>query len=209
MQKLSNKRIMEAIRKLRQNDFSNDEILALFNLSLEDINKVFEKIKASLLDKFPNRLVIDFDKGPETTEEFIKAIEDKKGEVKDWARDVMKQPDFKNSKETGKCDIVFVTRSDLGLPETATLGEVEKVGRKFGLQKAPTQTGLKLCLLDINNYEKEKWYIIIIDPIKYSIGDSGIFYVGRDDDGLALGADYHNPDDVYPSGAVFAFALRK
>lgn len=143
-----------------------------------------------------------------TGEEWIKRLEDKGFRVGDYAKSVLRSPDFKPT--TGVTTEVAVLKGML-------FEDNDRITKKIRIEAAnrnfQTPNAEIACLIrELFTDEEIKamgltWIVAMHEPIKDSGGDPALLGASRDGVGRWLDTYYVKPDDRWFRGRGFAFAV--
>lgn len=142
-----------------------------------------------------------------TADDYRKAITAAGMKIGDWTKDIMSKPEFKIAETQTELELVRVSVGDLGFNKPARYDEICARAKELGLDLCPPEVGPALRLA-YKDQPMNEWLRIAMESIRGSDGYLLVFYVGRDGDGLWLGADYGYPDYVWGPGSGFVFARR-
>ncbi|TSC83408.1 MAG: Uncharacterized protein G01um101417_627 [Parcubacteria group bacterium Gr01-1014_17] len=143
-----------------------------------------------------------------TGEDWIKRLEGNGFRVGDYAKQVLRSPDFKPT--SGVTTEVAVLKGTLFEDNDRITKKIRAEADKRKLSKPNAELA---CLIRLKFTDKEiedmgLWYIVAMhEPINDSDGYPGLLGSGRDVDGQWLDAYSVLPGDGWGSGHGFAFAL--
>jgi len=143
--------------------------------------------------KFKTWKTIKLGTGPKTADEFRHLLCDGEFRLNDWASDILGNPAFKEADEETEIDLVKVTVAELDFKDGARRDQIYERAQKLGLELCPAEVGPQLRL-QYQDQPNGEWVLVAMEPIFDSVGDPGIFFVGRDDSGLWLNGHWSNPD---------------
>ena len=143
-----------------------------------------------------------------TGEQWIKRLEDKGFLVEDYAKQVLRSPDFKPT--SGETTEVAVLKGILFEDNDRITKKIRAEADKRKLSKPNAELA---CLIRLKFTDKEieamgLWYIVAMhEPINDSGGDPGLLGADRGDDGRWLFAYGARPDEGWLPAFGFAFAV--
>lgn len=143
-----------------------------------------------------------------TGEEWIKRLEGNGFRVGDYAKQVLRSPDFKPT--SGVTTEVAVLKGMLFEDNDRITKKIRAEADKRKLSKPNAELA---CLIREKFTDKEieamgLWYIVAMhEPINDSDGDPSLLGANRDGDGRWLNAYYGGPGDGWNRGGGFAFAV--
>jgi hypothetical protein len=143
-----------------------------------------------------------------TGEQWIERLEKKGFRIGDYAKSVLRSPNFKPT--SGIATEVAVLKGELFSDNNRITKKIraDADNRKFTKPNAEVS-----CLIRENFSDKEIeelgliWIVTMHKPINDFDGDSCLLSAYRSGDGRGLGADYGRPDDRWGRGGGFAFAV--
>ena len=134
-----------------------------------------------------------------TVDDFCKSIKN----ISDWARGLMKSPEFTISTKERELDLCMMTTKEI-LGREGTYSEICEGVLKIGGEFCPAEAGPQLRDQYMDQ-PKGECLRIIMKPIKDSDGDLGIFSLRRDDGGPWLSTSYDILDDVWDVDCLWVF----
>ena len=143
-----------------------------------------------------------------TGEGWITRLESKGLRVSDYAKQILRSPDFKPT--SGVTTEVVVLKGTLFNDENRITKKIRAEADKRKLEKPNAELA---CLIRLKFTDKEieamgLWWIVAMhEPIKDSVGDPDLLYANRGVDGRWLGAYYDGPGSGWDSDGGFAFVL--
>ena len=143
-----------------------------------------------------------------TGEDWITRLESKGFRVGDYAKQVLRSPDFKPT--NGVTTEVAVLKGMLFEDNDRITKKIRAEADKRKLSKPNAELA---CLIREKFTDKEieqmgLWYIVAMhEPINDSDGDPVLLYANRGDDGRWLYAYHDRPDVRWDRGGGFAFAV--
>lgn len=143
-----------------------------------------------------------------TGSEWIKRLEEKCFRVGNYAKSVLRSPDFKPT--SGVTTEVAVLKGMLFEDDDLITKKIRAEAEKRKFQKPNAEVA---CLIRENFSDEEikameLWWIIVMhEPIMDSGGDPRLLGAGRDGGGRWLRACYDGPDRRWGRGGGFAFAV--
>ncbi len=146
--------------------------------------------------------------GGKTAEQLISEMETAKINISDYAKSMMKNPDFIPGKNQEEATLIRLTVADLGFKTNATTDQIFERAQKLGLELCPPDTGPNYRL-KYKDQPLNEWVRIGMKQITDSDGDSYVFFLGRDGVGLWLYYSWASQGFVCSPGYEFVFRLRK
>ena len=143
-----------------------------------------------------------------TSEDWIKRLEGNGFRVGDYAKQVLRSPDFKPT--NGVTTEVAILKGMLFEDNDRITKKIRAEADKRKLSKPNAELA---CLIREKFTDKEieamgLWYIVAMhEPINDSDGVPSLLSADRRDDGRWLGAYYGRPDGRWVRGLGFAFAV--
>jgi hypothetical protein len=143
-----------------------------------------------------------------TGEDWITRLESKGFRVGDYAKQVLRSPDFKPT--NGVTTEVAVLKGMLFEDHSRITSKIRAEG---ALRKLVVPNAELACLIREKFTDKEieamgLWWIVVMhEPINDSGGDPSLLYADRCDVGRWLNAYYDRPDGRWDRGCGFAFAV--
>ena len=122
------------------------------------------------------------------------ALVDSGVKVSDYASQILKK--VKVSKVATDLELIVLSVAELGFANGATFAQIIERAKKLGLDLCPAEVGPALRLV-YKDQPRSEWLLIAMEPITDSDGDSYVFYVGRDDDGLWLSTRWFGSAGVW------------
>ena len=119
----------------------------------------------------------------------LKEAENKGVYVGSYGEGMIQNRDFTTLPKSEKIDTVRLRVRDLGFDEWTTLEQLFERAETFGLELCPAETGLYMRLADMNQPNRE-WYYIGMKPITNSGGKPDIFILERDGEELYLSSGW-------------------
>jgi len=173
--------------------------------------------------KFPEGKIQtwEMELGGRTKEEILKELEkrekaqgDEKIYIYNYAKDMLKRPEFFASEKNEQGKFIKVKVGDLGFSSGATTQEIYNKAEELGLELCPPETGptIRLDYEKIFGKEQPKgeYLRIAMKQIRVSDGDPRVFYVLRyDDDESWLDSTWAEPDYEWNADDDFVFRFRK
>lgn len=116
--------------------------------------------------------------------------------------------DFKTLEQETLIDLARVTISDLGFQSFATISQIYEAANRRELDRVPAEVGPHLRLA---YPEQPSGEILTIgmDPIADSHGDSDVFLLACNDEGLWLSSRWAEPGGLWGPSSEFVFSIRK
>lgn len=142
-----------------------------------------------------------------TGEQWIKRTEKKGNRVSDWAKSILRSPDFKPT--TGVVYTVKVLKGELFSDSNRITKIIRTEAKKLGLTNLNAEAA---CLIRENFTDEELeamglWYVVVMhEPIKAD-GDLELLNVYRDCDGRWLDSCCGGPGSRWNRDGGFAFAV--
>ncbi|MFA6297269.1 MAG: hypothetical protein WC629_01770, partial [Candidatus Paceibacterota bacterium] len=174
----------------------------IFQKSIEHIYTSFPEGK---LEKYHIEI------GGKTKEELEQALKAKDTQgndiyyVNDYAKQLIDSKDFEVLKTSEQADLIRISVKGLGFSNGATTDEIYAKAQKLGLELCPPEVGPQLRLANSNL----DWMLIAMKQITVRGADPCVFYLGRGDAKLGLGAHGAEPSDGWYYSYEFVFRLRK
>lgn len=143
-----------------------------------------------------------------TGPKWIKRLEKKGFRLSDYAKSVLRSPDFKPT--YGVTTEINILRGCLFEDRDRITKNIRDMALKRNLSTPNVEVG---CLIRENFSDEDieamgLWWIVAMhEPIKDSDGDPYLLYAGRDNDGRWLRAYFDDPDDGWGRGSGFAFVI--
>ena len=135
-----------------------------------------------------------------------KVLEGSGEQISNWAGNILNKVKLSKSKQS--LDLVVLSVKELGFPQGAKLEDIYKAARNQGLDLCPAEVGPQLRL-QYSDQPSGEWLVIAMEPIKDSVGDLGLFLVGRNVSLLWLDAGYGRPGRFWFSDYRFVFVRCK
>lgn len=141
-------------------------------------------------------------------EEWITRLENKGFRVSDYAKQILRSPDFKPS--SGIATEIVVLKGSLFKDDDRITKNIRAEADKRKLEKPNAEVA---CLIREKFTDKEieamglMWIVVMHEPIKDSDGDPALLDASRDDDGRWLDACYDGPGNRWDRGDGFAFVV--
>jgi hypothetical protein len=142
-----------------------------------------------------------------TGEQWIRRTEKKGNSIGDYARQLLRSPDFKPT--TGVVYTVKVLKGELFSDSDRITKNIRAKAKEFKLLDLSAEAA---CLIRENFTDEELeamglwWIVVMHEPIKDSGGDLKLLVVSRDDDGRWLNGCYDSPGTRWNRDNGFAFA---
>lgn len=146
-----------------------------------------------------------------TGPEWEKKLEEAGYGISDWARQLLRSPDFKPT--TGVTTKVAAIRGKFWKKDSEFLTRnirKEAESRKWATPNAELACLLRVKFTDEQLKQMGLWYIVAMhEPIKDSDGCPLLLRARRRDDGPWLGANCDYPDAGWSDGGAFAFSVEQ
>ncbi len=143
-----------------------------------------------------------------TGPKWIKRLEKKGFRLSEFAKSVLRSPDFKPTK--GVTTEIAILKGILFEDRDRTTSNI----RDLATQRKLTTPNAEVACLIRENFSDEDieamgliWIVTMHEPIKDSGGDPFLLYAYRDGDGRWLGACYDRPGNGWVRGHGFAFVV--
>ncbi|MBM2820244.1 MAG: hypothetical protein HW405_4 [Candidatus Berkelbacteria bacterium] len=146
--------------------------------------------------------------GGKSAQELKRELEQKGFKIYDYARDMLRSPDFTTLKNPEQIDLVRVKVRDLGFTSGATTDQIYARAAELGLDLCPAEVGPHQRLKDVDQPMGD-YYRIAMKQITGRYGRPKVFYLNRYADGLWLHDYIANPTRKWDPDLVFVFRLRK
>lgn len=159
--------------------------------------------------KFPEKKIRfeQLEIGGQTEAELEAALEQNKVHF-DFARSMMRNPDFFTLKDPEEIKLTRLSVADLGFPGGATVKEIFARAEALGLELCPPEVGPKYRL-QYKNQLMDEWIRVGMKPISGSDGLPSVFRVERFSGGALLYRRWAGPDDRWDAEDQMLFRLRK
>lgn len=125
--------------------------------------------------------------GIKTTDDFRLAFKQSGCNIGDLVEDILGKPAFTVRKHEKEIDLVAISVKELGFHDPTTRQKIYKRAQRLGLRLCPAEVGPQLRL-QYKDQPKGAWLYVGMKPITDSMGNSDIFNVWCDNDGLWLHA---------------------
>jgi hypothetical protein len=135
---------------------------------------------------------------------FENSIIEKGMKITDYAKDLLRNPDFKVVGEYQSVDLVEVSVGSLGFTGIVRYDAICARARELGLDLCPSEVGPQLRL-HYTNQPLNEWLVVAMKPISDRGGLPNVFGVDRDGDGLWLGTNYGRPENQWNPNIPFIF----
>jgi hypothetical protein len=175
---------------------------------------IFQKLPENLkhiYTSFPDRKIRIEDLGEaesKTGEEWITELEQAGIHISDYAKSMLKNPDFIESKNTENSTLVRLTVADLGFTGNATTDQLYERAELLGLELCPAEVGPQYRL-KYQNQPMNEWLRIAMKQINDSDGHPNVFFLERDGDGLWLFRTWAESGLEWYPNYTFVCRLRK
>ena len=126
----------------------------------------------------------------------------------DFARSMMRNPDFFTLKDPEEIKLVRLSVADLGFLGGVAVKEIFARAEALGLELCPPEVGPKYRL-QYKNQPMNEWIRIGMKPIAASVGSPNVFDVVRNSDGSHLCRNWAKPDNYWNADSQLLFRLRK
>lgn len=110
--------------------------------------------------------------------------------------------------QSERIETVRLTPRDLGFNQGATIDDIYKKGKEFGLELCPPEVGPQYRL-QYTNQPMGEWFFIAMKQISDPDGGPSVFNLRHGDDGVWLYYHWAEPDDRWNPDNQFVFRLRK
>jgi hypothetical protein len=129
--------------------------------------------------------------------------------IGDWANDILGKPAFKVSETEQDVELVNVSVEELGFKQGACYADICKRALELGLDLCLAEVGPQLRL-QWKDQSKGTYVVVAMEAITVSVGNLGVFGVGRYDDGEQyLDANLGDAGYVWRAYYRFVFLRRK
>lgn len=146
--------------------------------------------------------------GGKTKEQLIALMEAAHVNISDYAKSMMKNPDFVTGKNKEEATLIRLTVADLGFKTNATTDQIYERAQTLGLELCPPDTGPNYRL-KYKDQPLNEWVHIGMKQIAGSDGYPDVFSLARGVDGLWLDRGWAEPGREWYPGPTFVFRLRK
>lgn len=146
--------------------------------------------------------------GGNTVEELIQELESKGFKIHDYAKFMMRSPDFQMQKHRENISTVRLAVRDLGFPNGATTDEIYKKAEQLGLELCPAEVGPRLRM-QYPVQPNGEGIRIAMKQIPDPDGNPRVFLLPCDAGGLWLSYIWTGPGERWDGGREFVFRLRK
>lgn len=148
--------------------------------------------------------------GPKTGEEFIQFLEAQGYRVEDYAKRLLRSPEFKVSQEPQKIDLVILRVDSMGrqFANGESWQVINERALEFGLGRCPAEAGPQFRS-QYSNQPKGEWIGIGMEPIADAVGGPNVFDVNHADVERWLFTYWTNPDHHWLGDPQVAFVRRK
>lgn len=147
----------------------------------------------------------DIEIGGKTKSELIAEMKAKNIYLPDYAKDLLKNPDFVTLRGGEHIALVRLAVKDLGFSGGATTDEIYQKAMEWGLELCPAEVGPQLRL----QYHGNDWMVVAMKQITDRGSRPSIFYLRRHGGELALSAWSAGPSCRWFASHEFVFCLRK
>ncbi len=143
-----------------------------------------------------------------TGKDWIKRLEGNGFRVEDYAKQVLRSPDFKPT--SGVTTEVAVLKGELFTDKDRITDKIRAEADKRKLSKPNAEVA---CLIREKFTDKDleamglRYIVVMHDPIKNSFDDLYLLFACRSGDGRSMAADCIFPGGGWVSGSGFAFAV--
>lgn len=165
-------------------------------------------LQAILRKAFAIFKTIKLGTGLHSADDFRQALKKSGMKLGEWASDLLNQSAFRVSGKPIEVDLVTLTVAELGFESGASYSDVCKRGVELGHDLCQPEHGPQLRL-QYKDQPKGETLFLAMEAIRSSDGGLSLFVVGRDGNGLWLGANFADPDNFYRADDRFVFACRK
>jgi hypothetical protein len=174
---------------------------------------IFQKLPESLehvYTSFPEKKIRreNVEIGGKSKEQLISEMQAQGINISDYAKSMMKNPDFVVGSSREEAKLVRLTVADLGFKTSATTDQIYERAQALGLELCPPDTGPNYRL-QYKDQPLGEWVRIGMKQISDSDGDPDVFRLGRNDDGLWLNGAWASPDLTWNPDDEFVFRFRK
>lgn len=150
--------------------------------------------------------------GDKTVKELERELKGGKIQVGSYAKSMMESKDFITTKKTESIDLIILKVRDLGLGEEPTTDQIYQKIQELGLELCPAEVGPQYRLQNIDQPLEESFSIgmkqISVSDSRPSDGRPNVFRLGRNEDGLLLGARIARPSSQWDLDEQCVFRLR-
>lgn len=146
--------------------------------------------------------------GGKTSEQLQVELREAGINVTSYTEDLMRSPDFTTLPSPQMLGSVRLRVADLGLRKYPTTDEIYQKAQELGLELCPAEVGPYLRLKDTKQ-PLGGWYFIGMKQVAGRSGDSSVFGLGCDEDGLWLSGSWVKHGGGWSPWDGFVFALRK
>jgi hypothetical protein len=172
---------------------------------LQKLPENFEHVYTSFPDKKIRRENVEI--GGKDAKQLTKEMETAGISISDYAKDMLKSPDFVAGKRE-EITLIRLTVADLGFSRSATTDQIYERVQNLGLELCPPDTGPNYRL----KYQDQplgEWVSVGMKQIAGRDGGPRVFYLVRRDAGLWLYDTWATPEDEWDPSLRFVFRLRK
>ena len=146
--------------------------------------------------------------GGKTAQQLEKELEEKGFKIHDYARSMMKNPDFVPAKKPEQADLVRLRVRDLGFESGAKTEQIYAKAEELGLELCPPEVGPHLRL-ELADQPDGEWFSVGMKQISDSDGSPRVFYLSRYADGQWLFDVWADPGGHWYPGRELVFRSRK
>jgi hypothetical protein len=220
------------IAELRQGRNTEEDMLVIFECTKDEIAHVPSQItkdtkayvgqlEPGIFQKLPEGMSHVYTSFPEkkirresveiggkTKEQLIAEMEAAHINISDYTKSMMENRDFIPGKNKEVATLIRLTVADLGFKTSATTDQIYERAQTLGLELCPPDTGPNYRL-KYKDQPLNEWVRIGMKQIADSVGDPGVFNLGRGVGGLWLGFGWALPDRGWYPDNEFVFRLRK
>lgn len=125
-----------------------------------------------------------------------------------WGGEILGNPAFAVLSVEEEIQLVNLSKSELGVKDNATYGEICSKAKEFGLELCPNEVGPQLRL-QYKDQPKYDYIYVAMEPITASGDRPSIFIVVNDVNGLGLNATRGGSASFFSADCRFVFILRK
>ena len=174
---------------------------------------IFQKLPETLehvYTSFPEKKIRreNVEIGGKSAEQLIAEMESAGINISDYAKSMLKSPEFVPGANTEAATLIRLTVADLGFKTSATTDQIYERAQSLGLELCPADTGPNYRL-KYRNQPLNEWFYIGMKQIAGSDGYPNVFYLGHLGDGLWLDDGWAKPDCEWYPDDEFVFRLRK
>lgn len=174
---------------------------------------IFQKLPAGLehvYTSFPDKKIKleSAEIGGKTAEQLISEMEQAGINISDYAKLMLKSPEFVVSKNRERITLINLSVADLGFTRNATTTQIYERAQALGLELCSVDTGPNYRL-QYQNQPMGEWVRIGMKQINDRDGSPYVFNLERHGGGLWLYHTWAKPGSGWYPGNRFIFRLRK